>query len=226
MQTESVLGVVSVNVGLPRTVEWRGQLVSTSILKEPVERRVIVRRLNLDGDRQADLSVHGGPDKAVYAYPSEHYPYWREQLPDMDVQWAAFGENLTTTGLLEETVNVGDRFRVGSAVLAAVQPRTPCYKLGIRFGRADMVRLFHRGGRSGIYFAVEEEGEVAAGDPIVLLERAMDSLSIADISRLYSARTDEGDASGKNVALMRRAVALEALPAGWRDYFVEQLARR
>jgi len=226
MHIQPALGVASVNVGLPRTVEWRGQLVSTGIFKEPIDRRVVVRRLNLDGDRQADLTVHGGPYKAVYAYPAEHYPYWRERLPDMDVQWAAFGENLTTTGLLEETVDVGDRFRVGSALLMAVQPRTPCYKLGIRFGRADMVRLFQHSGRSGIYFAVEEEGEVAAGDPIVLLERAVDSLSIADIVRLYAVRSADGHAPEKDVALMRRAVVLEALPTGWRDYFAEQLARR
>lgn len=226
MQTQMALGVVSVNVGLPRTVEWRGQSVSTGIFKEPVQGRVVVRRLNLDGDRQADLSVHGGPDKAVYAYPAEHYPYWREQLPGIDINWAAFGENLTTTGLLEETVNIGDRFRVGSAVLAAVQPRTPCYKLGIRFGRADMVRLFHRSRRSGIYFVVEEEGEVEAGAPIVLLDPAADSVSVADVVRLYATQPHDGVENERDVALMRRAVALEALPVGWRDHFAERLSRR
>lgn len=154
MSPPTAMAVVSVNVGLPRVVEWKGKAVSTGIFKEPVAGRVAVRRLNLDGDRQADLSVHGGRDKAIYAYPSEHYPYWRERLPDAAVPWAAFGENLTTTGLSEETVYIGDHFRVGSVELVATQPRTPCYKLGLRFGRPDMVRLFHKSGRSGIYFAV------------------------------------------------------------------------
>jgi len=223
MQPQATMSVVSVNVGLPRIVKWRGKAVSTGIFKEPVVGRVAVRRLNLDGDRQADLSVHGGPDKAIYAYPSEHYPYWRERLPDTDVPWAAFGENLTTTGLSEDTVHIGDRFRVGSAELVATQPRTPCYKLGLRFGRPDMVRLFHKSGRSGIYFAVLEEGDVAAGDAITLLRRATGSLSVADINRLYAR---EGNGNGADTAMLRRATDLEALPEGWRAYFYEQLVQR
>src|SRR6516162_8869651 len=122
--------VVSLNVGLPRTVQWKGKAVSTGIFKTPVSGRIRLRSLNFDGDRQADLAVHGGPDKAVYAYPAEHYPYWRGELPDAEVPWGAFGENLTTTGLTEEEVRIGDLFRVGSAELVATQPRTPCYKLG------------------------------------------------------------------------------------------------
>ncbi len=223
MQPQATMSVGSVNVGLPRTVEWRGRKVSTGIFKEAVAARVTVRRLNLDGDRQADLAVHGGRDKAVYAYPSEHYPYWRERLPDIDVPWAAFGENLTTTGLSEDTVHIGDRFRVGSAELVATQPRTPCYKLGLRFGRPDMVRLFHKSGRSGIYFAVLEEGDVAAGDAITLLRRAVGSLSVTDINRLYAR---EGNGNGADTAMLRRATDLEALPEGWRAYFYEQLVQR
>jgi MOSC domain-containing protein YiiM len=195
-------------------------LVSTGIFKQPVVGRVAVRRLNLDGDRQADLSVHGGPDKAVYTYPAEHYPYWHMVLPGTDVPWAAFGENLTTTGLTEETVNIGDRFRVGSAELVATQPRTPCYKLGLRFGRADMVRLFYRSGRSGIYFAVLEEGEVAAGDAITLIQRAEGSLSVADINSLYARGDDDADAE-----MLRRATEIEALPEGWRAYFRQRRIR-
>jgi len=161
--------VVSVNISLPKTVEWRGRKVTTAIFKEPVEGRVRIRRTGLVGDRQADPSVHGGPTKAVYAYPSEHYPLWRRELGRADLPCGSFGENLTTEGLDERTLRVGDRLRVGSALLEVTQPRMPCYKLGIRFGRLDMVRRFLASGRSGFYLAVLEEGDVAAGDPIELL---------------------------------------------------------
>src|SRR5262245_58207652 len=141
--------VVSVNVGLPRDVIWKGRTVTTSIFKEPVEGRVALRNLNFDGDRQADLSVHGGPMKAVYAYPVEHYDYWRGELPDMTLPFGMFGENLTIDGLVENAVNIGDRFRIGSAELMATGPRLPCYKLGIKFGRDDMVKRFAASGRTG-----------------------------------------------------------------------------
>jgi len=224
MQPQTIPGVVSVNVGLPRVVEWRGDLVSTGIFKESVAGRVAVRRLNLDGDRQADLSVHGGPAKAVYAYPSEHYPAWRAELAGVDVPWAAFGENLTTTGLLEDTVHIGDRFRAGTAELIVTQPRMPCYKLGIRFGRPDMGRLFQKSGRSGIYCAVLEEGNVAAGDAITLLGRAAPSLSVADINRLFT--RGGNDDNDEDSDLLRRASELEALPEDWRAYVRARLARR
>lgn len=161
--------VVSVNVSLPKTVEWRGRNVTTAIFKEAVEGRVRIRRTGLQGDRQADPSVHGGPAKAVYAYPSEHYPFWRRELERADLPWGAFGENLTTEGLQEGTIRVGDHLRIGSALLKVTQPRMPCYKLGIRFERMDMVRRFLASGRSGFYLAVLEEGDVAARDPIQLL---------------------------------------------------------
>jgi MOSC domain-containing protein YiiM len=222
MDTQTAASVVSVNVGLPRVVEWKGESVSTAIYKHPVSGRVVVRRLDLDGDRQADLTVHGGPDKAIYAYPVEHYAAWRTELPDADLAVPAFGENLTTSGLLEETVQIGDRYRVGTAELMATQPRTPCYKLGIRFGRPDMVRRFHQSGRSGFYFAVLNEGDVAAGDAITLLQRATHSLSVADINRIYAHR---GRATGEDTDLMRRASELQALPDGWRAYFQARLAR-
>jgi MOSC domain-containing protein YiiM len=214
------MAVVSVNVGLPRSVQWNGKTISTGLFKEPVEGSVAVRRLNLDGDRQADLAVHGGRDKAVYAYSAEHYPRWREELAILDLPWGAFGENLTTRGLLEETVCIGDRFRAGTAELMATQPRTPCYKLGIRFGRPDMVRLFQKSGRSGIYFAVLAEGEVASGDPIVLLERAEHSMSVAEINRLMAHAAKDGD-----LDLLRRATELDALSEGWRTHFCEQLVQ-
>ena len=219
MEQQQPARVVSVNVGLPREVRWRDRAVSTAIFKQPVEGPITVRRLNLDGDRQADLSVHGGPEKAVYAYPAEHYAYWRHELPGMDPSWAQFGENLTTAGLSEDLLRIGDRLRVGSAELVVTQPRTPCYKLGIRFGRADMVRRFLRSGRSGFYFAVVEEGTVQAGAPITIVQRASHGVTVADITRLY--RDDDADED-----LLRRAAEIEALPAGWRDYFRERLERK
>ena len=173
--------VVSVNVSLPKTVEWQGRKVTTAIFKEPVEGRVRIRRTGLVGDRQADPSVHGGPAKAVYAYPSEHYPFWRRELERADLSWGSFGENLTTEGLEERTLRIGDRLRVGSALLQVTQPRMPCYKLGIRFGRLDMVRRFLASGRSGFYLAINEEGDVAAGDPIELLETDNGLPTVSDV---------------------------------------------
>src|SRR5580658_1015443 len=172
--------VLSVNVGTPKQVPLKHETVLTSIFKSPVEGRVAVRRHNIDGDRQSDLTVHGGPSKAVYCYPAEHYSYWRQELPDMELSYGIFGENLTTEGITEETVSIGDQFRVGSAVLQVTQPRMPCFKLGIRFGRPDMVKRFWQSGRSGIYFAVVEEGDVAAGDPIERISAGPEEISVAD----------------------------------------------
>ncbi|MBV8546282.1 MAG: MOSC domain-containing protein [Acidobacteria bacterium] len=172
--------VISINVGQPREVEWRDQIVRTSIFKEPVPGRVRVDRLNIDGDRQSDLTVHGGVAKAAYVYPSEHYEFWRKELPDADLPWGAFGENLTTSGLSEDDVRIGDRFAIGSAEFAVTQPRMPCFKLTIRFGRADMIKRFFRSGRSGFYLAVTKEGEIEAGDDITLLSRDDDAITIAE----------------------------------------------
>jgi MOSC domain-containing protein YiiM len=208
--------LLSVNVGLPREVEWKGKIVRTSIFKAPVPGQVRVAKLNLKGDQQSDLSVHGGIDKAVYAYPSEHYPFWRQQLPGMDLPWGAFGENLTTEGLLEETLNIGDRFRVGSAEFIVTQPRMPCFKLGIRFNRSDMVKRFLQSGRTGFYFAVLKDGEVAAGDSIELLEKDEHNIPVADVVNLY-----RGDAA--NQELLRRVSDLPSLPKSWRDYFRTRL---
>jgi MOSC domain-containing protein YiiM len=207
--------VISVNVGLPREVEWRGRTVLTSIFKAPVDRRLRVTSLNLEGDQQSDLSVHGGVDKAVYAYPAEHYEYWRGELPHAEVPWGAFGENLTTEGVLED-VRIGDRFRIGSAEFVVTQPRMPCFKLGIRFGRQDILKTFLRSGRTGFYFAVTKEGEVGAGDPIEPIARADEGLTVAEVVRLYTV-------DAENQELLRRAVRTSALPASWRDYFRERL---
>ncbi len=183
-----VMRVVSVNVGLPRTLPWKGREVTTGIVKTPVDGRVRIRRLNLDGDRQADLSVHGGAAKAVYAYPLEHYAWWREQLGE-EIPLGAFGENLTVEGLpLEEEVAIGDRFRVGTAELVVTQPRLPCYKLGLRFGREQMVKRFLASRRTGYYLAVEVEGDVEAGDRVETLSRHPARIPVAEIIRVYATR--------------------------------------
>ncbi len=208
--------LISVNVGQPRRVPWQGQTVATGIFKEPVEHAVQLRRLNLDGDQQADLKVHGGPDKAVYVYPSEHYEFWRRELPGTELPLGAFGENFTTEGLLEESTYIGDRFRVGSAVLAVAQPRMPCYKLGIKIGRNDIIKRFLASRRTGFYFSVVKEGEVRAGDSVELLAREENRVSVADIVQLYVA--DHPDPE-----LLRQAAGLAALPANWRDYFLQRL---
>jgi MOSC domain-containing protein YiiM len=215
--------VVSLNVGQPRrvavvTAAGERGVVLTSIFKSPVEGRIAIHGYNLDGDRQADLTVHGGPNKAVYAYASEHYPYWRAQLPGMDLPYGMFGENLTTEGWTEETVQIGDRFRIGSAILQVSQPRMPCFKLGIRFNRTDIVKLFWQSGRSGIYFSVVEEGDVSAGDTIERIEAAQDSVSVADVVRMY--RGDEADRDK-----LKRVLRLP-LPGGWKERLEERLYER
>jgi len=208
--------IISVNVGLPRLVLRNGEPVSTGIFKEPVSGRVMMRTLNLDGDRQADLSVHGGPEKAVYVYPSEHYDFWKGELPDMELPWGVFGENFTTTGLFETEINVGDKFRVGTAEVMVTQPRMPCYKLGIRFGRANIIKRFLISERSGFYLSVLKEGEVGAGDEFQLLEKNTSGVRVVDVTRLYSSDKE-------NIDLLRRAIATEALPENWREYLQKRL---
>jgi MOSC domain-containing protein YiiM len=175
--------VLSVNVGLPQLVEYNGEPVSTGIFKDPVEGPVIVGELNLQGDRQADLSVHGGYYKAVYVYPSEHYPFWRSEYPDMELPYAMFGENLTTEGLTEADVHIGDRLRIGTAEFLVTQPRLPCYKLGIRFGRVDIIKRFFKSGLSGFYLSIEKTGELQKGDEIEVLSRNGEGDSIAAVVR-------------------------------------------
>lgn len=210
--------LVSVNVGLPRFVMWRGRFVSTGIFKEPVSGRLLLRTFNLDGDRQADLTVHGGRDKAVYAYPAEHYPSWRAELPEMDLPHGTFGENFTTEGLDESSVNIGDEFRIGAAKVVVVQPRMPCYKLGLRFGREDIIKRFHQSRRTGFYLRVLEEGEVGAGDVFESIKRDEGGVSVADINRLCF--WDAGD-----LETMRRATQVAALPEHLRSRFEVQLAQ-
>src|SRR5438270_2114734 len=218
MESAPVMQVISVNVGQPKEVFWKGRKVMTAIFKEPVEGRVTVGRLNIEGDRQADLTVHGGPEQAIYAYPAEYYHFWREQFPEMELPWGMFGENLTVEGLLDETIHIGDSFQVGSAHVVVTQPRMPCYKLGLKFGRDDMLKRFLKSGLTGFYFAVLKEGEVAAGDSITLLHRDEHQIKVADITRLY--REDK-----YNLDLLRKVVAVEVLPEGSREYFQERLDR-
>ena len=210
--------IISVNVGLPREVDWKGKTVRTGIFKEPVSVRVMLRSLNLEGDGQADLTVHGGLEKAVYVYPFEHYDYWRSELPDTELTLGNFGENFTTTGLREEELNIGDRFAIGNVKLMVTQPRMPCYKLGIRFGQPDMVKRFLASRRTGFYFSVLQEGEVGAGDTLELVSRDANNITVADITQLYVREED-------NPELLQRAAQLEALPASWRDYFQQQSRR-
>ncbi len=210
------MNILSLNVGLPRDVEWKGQTVRTGIFKTPVPGRRTLRSLNLDGDRQADLRVHGGKDKAVYVYPSEHYAHWRKVLPGVGLPWGMFGENFTTQGLLEEDVHIGDVLRVGTAEAVVTQPRMPCYKLGLKFGDDNMIRLFHESRRSGFYFAVEKEGDVGAGDPIEFLKRDPRHVSIAEFYRVFATRKAEG-------GLLRRILENPALPDSWRHHFEETL---
>ncbi|HKE56176.1 MAG TPA: MOSC domain-containing protein [Pyrinomonadaceae bacterium] len=208
--------ILSLNVGLPRLVARNEEPVSTGIFKQPVAGRVRLRTLNLDGDRQADLSVHGGPYKAVYVYPSEHYDFWKGELPGMDLPWGMFGENFTSTGFSETAVNIGDKFRVGTAEVMVTQPRLPCYKLGIRFGRADMIKRFLASERTGFYLSVLQEGEVGAGDAFELLHNDLHQVTVTDIVRLYTTEKN-------NSELLRRAIAVAALPESWRGYFQDHL---
>jgi MOSC domain-containing protein YiiM len=208
--------VVSVNVGSPRLVQTSGAAVLTSIFKSPVEGRVGIRGHNLEGDRQSDLTVHGGPYKAVYAYASEHYDYWLEQLPGIELTPGMFGENLTTAGLDESMVKIGDCYRIGTAVLQVTQPRMPCFKLALRFGLADMVKRFWQSGRSGIYFSVVEEGDIAARDRIDKTADGPEELTVADVVRLY--RGDE-----ESQELLER-VLRAPLFGGWKREIIERRA--
>ncbi|MFZ0867040.1 MAG: MOSC domain-containing protein [Candidatus Sulfotelmatobacter sp.] len=208
--------LISLNVARPRLTVYKGATINTGIFKQPVSGRIALRRLNLDGDQQADLTVHGGPYKAVYAYPSDHYEYWRGELPEMELPWGVFGENFTTEGLGEDELHVGDRFRIGSATVMARQPRMPCYKLAAKFKRDDMIERFLVSERSGFYFSVEQEGEVAAGDSLQLISRNHGGITIAEMNRLFVRDRYNRD-------LLQKAIATAALPETWREYFLPRL---
>lgn len=208
--------LISVNVGQPRAVTIDGETVLTGIYKRPVHGPLMLRTLNLDGDRQADLSVHGGVNKAVYAYPSEHYAFWREQLPDVRFDWGQFGENFTVEGLLEDQICLGDQFRIGEAEVVVTQPRLPCFKLAHKFGRKDMIQRFLDSRRTGFYLAVVREGRVEAGNRIEWTHRDPQRVTIADVVRLYAFDRDDRDT-------LARIVQVEALPDNWRRRFRKRL---
>ena len=213
--------LVSVNVGLPRDVLWHGQTVTTGIYKQPVGGRVRLRTQNLDGDRQADLTVHGGAQKAVYCYPLDHYDYWKKELPGRELPFGVFGENFTVESPLEDFIHLGDQFAIGSAQVIVTQPRLPCYKLGIRFGSDDMVRRFLASRRTGFYLAVTEEGEVAAGDDITPIARDPSAVPVSEITRLYITKTFNEE----DLASLRRALQVPAFPESWKHYFRNRLAQ-
>jgi len=213
--------LVSVNTGLPREVMWHGRIVTTGIFKQPIEGRVAVRNFNLDGDRQADLTVHGGEYKAVYCYPVAHYDYWTRELLGRQLPMGMFGENFTTDGLLEDSVYIGDQFSVGSAEVIVTQPRLPCYKLGVRFQSDDMVKRFLASGRTGFYLAVTHEGEVGASDEIKVIDRDPNRVPVSEITRLYITKRYGDD----EVSSVRRALRVAALPESWKEYFRERLQK-
>jgi MOSC domain-containing protein YiiM len=211
--------IVSLNIGLPREVQWHGQSVTTGIFKSPTASRIRLRKLNLDGDRQADLTVHGGEHKAVYCYPSEHYAYWKKKLPGRDLPYGAFGENFTTEGMSEETVHIGDRFAINDAEVVVTQPRLPCYKLGIRFQSDEMVKKFLASRRIGFYVAVTQEGEVAAFDEIIPVSQNATGVSIADFLRLFLAK----QFTNADTTAIHQLFDLPSVPDDWKSYFRDRL---
>ena len=212
-----MMRVISVNVGTLRTIPRRGQQVPTGIFKDPINGRVAVRSNGLDGDQQGDLLLHGGIDKAVYVYPKEHYAYWQSKFPDLPLPWGMFGENLTTEGALEDATYLGDRWHIGSAQFEIVQPREPCYKLGVKFGNPKIVKQFLASGRSGWYLKVIKEGTVEAGDKITRSGRNTHDVTVTDLNGFLSHSMEDR-------ATLQRALRIESLPGGWRDSITQFLS--
>ena len=210
--------LLSVNVSQPKEVSYNGERIKTGIFKEPVSGRTMMRRLNLDGDGQGDPSVHGGVHKAVYVYPMEHYDYWKHELGRKDLTYGQFGENLTVEGLLEETVHIGDVFRVGEALVEVSQPRVPCFKLGIKMRNPRIVKPFLASERVGFYVRVLEEGEVGAGDAIERTKVGEGQMTVKEIVHLRHFDTANTEAAEK-------AANLPALTPSWRDSFMEILVK-
>ena len=211
--------LLSVNVSRPREVSYNGEIVRTGIFKEPVPGRIMLRALNLDGDGQGDLSVHGGIDKAVYVYSIAHYDYWKRELGQDDLTYGQFGENFTVEGMLEDTVHIGDIFRVGNARVEISQPRVPCFKLGIKMGDAKFVKRFLASERVGFYVRVLETSEVGAGDEIKRIEIGAGQMTVKEIVHLlYFDKT--------NLEAAQNAMRIPALSSGWRKSFAEIVDRR
>ena len=206
--------LLSVNVSQPKEVSYNGERIKTGIFKEPVSGRTMMRRLNIDGDGQGDPTIHGGIDKAVYVYPIEHYDYWKHELGRDDLTYGQFGENLTVEGLLEETVHIGDVFRVGEALVEVSQPRVPCFKLGIKMGNPQIVKPFLASERVGFYVRVLEEGEVGAGDAIERTKVGDGGMTVKEIVHLRHF-------DNANMVAAEKAANLPALTPSWRDSFME-----
>ncbi len=206
--------LLSVNVGTPHEHNWLGQVVTTSIFKYPVDGDVQVKLLDLAGDTQSDLTVHGGIHKAVYVYPHEHYAYWMER-GIKPLSMGNFGENLTTEALLESDIHIGDELEIGTARFIVTQPRLPCYKLQVRFNRPEMTKLFYQSRRFGYYLKVTREGSLQAGAPITIVHSDLNAVSVADLIALYTRDTEDLD-------LLQRVLAVEALSPGWRDELQER----
>ncbi len=202
----------SVNVSHPQEILFNGQIISTGIFKEAVSGRVILRSLNLDGDGQGDLSVHGGADKAVYAYSIENYHYWQQQLDRNDFVDGQFGENFTVEGMPEDKIHIGDVFRIGGALVEVTQPRVPCFKLGLKMGLPHFPKMFLRSERSGFYLRVLEEGEVGAGDIIERVKVGPEQVTVREIHHLLYF-------DNKNLAGAKKVLRIPALSARWRESF-------
>jgi MOSC domain-containing protein YiiM len=211
--------LISVSVGTPRIVQTPDEgFVTTAIFKRRVEGKVRVNDLNLEGDAQADLRVHGGWSKAVYVYPGEHYEFWRRELPEMELGDSQFGENLTTEGILETETFIGDKLRIGTAEFVVTEPRMPCYKLALKFGRKDILRRFLQSRRSGFYLAVTKTGELEAGDEIEIVSRDENKVTVTDIVRVWV--EDKGD-----IDTMTRALKIGTLPDTWKEPFRDRIAQ-
>jgi MOSC domain-containing protein YiiM len=210
--------LLSMNVGLPRDIEWRGRVVHTAVWKEPVRGRRMIRHLNIDGDGQGDLAGHGGEHRAVFVYQTDSYDYWRKELDRTDLAPGAFGENFTVEGLPDAEVCIGDRYRIGGALFEVSQPRVTCYRVGIRLNEPRMAALLVAHGRPGFYFRVLEEGEVEAGDDIVLVEKGAEHMTVAEVDALLYK-------SGHVADRLERALRIPALSSGWRSSFRSLLER-
>ncbi len=220
MIANAAMKLLSLNTGLPREVQWNGELIQTAIFKSPVQSRVSLRKFNLDGDRQADLTVHGGEHKAVYCYPFAHYAFWQQELNRPDLPMGSFGENFTLEDSpLEDSVCLGDRFAVGTAEIVVTQPRLPCFKLIIRLGIDDIIKRFYESGRSGFYVLVAREGEVGPGDELRLLSRDPNAVSVSDVMRLYTAK----EYSAQDRTLLERMLQISSFPPSWKHHYRNRL---
>jgi len=213
-----VMKVLSVNVSKPQVVEIDGKMVSTGIFKRPVDGSIMLRELDFDGDEQADLRAHGGPHRAAYVYPSEHYGYWQTELGRDDFTFGLFGENLTLEGLTEDNAHIGDEFKIGAATVVVTQPRVPCFKLAHVIGLPEFPKQFLGSGRTGFYLRVVEEGAVSAGDTVELMSSDPEAMSVREVCNLLY--FDQ-----KNLDDARRALKIPALSPGWRCSFKARLAK-